>query len=178
MGAIDRVYSKPTPEALEARFLELLEDQRLREIGRWELNDHGEIVVSPVSGRHSLTQFRLGAELERQLGGTAWGEQGIRRPDGAPIVPDVLWSDDNRLFAEHQNAGLLPRAPRLCVEVPSPTNDPASLRDKCRTYLSLGAEEAWIVDPVSASAEIYASAGLQSVSALGFDFVAFWARMR
>ena len=177
MGAIDRVYCKPTPQALEARFLELLQDERLREIGHWELNDQGEIVVRPVSGKHSLTQFRLGAELERQLGGTAWGEQGIRRPDGAPIVPDVLWSG-KEFFLEHQNAGLLPRAPRLCVEVPSPTNDPDALRTKCSIYLSLGAEEAWIVDPVSESVEIYTSTGLQQSSALGFDFDAFWARMR
>jgi hypothetical protein len=45
MGAIDRVYVKPSPRELEARFLEVLADERLRGIGHWELNDRGEIIV-------------------------------------------------------------------------------------------------------------------------------------
>jgi len=177
MGALDRIYVKPTPQELEARFLEVLADGRFQGIGHWELNDYGDIVVSPVSGTHSRAQFRLAAELERQLGGTGWGEQGIRRPDGAPIVPDVLWADD-AFFSVHGSGGILPVPPRLCVEIPSPSNDPDALRAKCRVYLALGAEEAWIVDPVSEAVEIYTPDGVSDTSRLGFDFAPLWARLR
>ncbi len=177
MGAIDRVYVKPTAQELEARFLDVLSDARFQGIGHWELNEYGDVVVSPVSGTHSRAQFRLAAELERQLGGTGWGEQGIRRPDGAPIVPDVLWAED-AFFRQHGKSGILPIPPRLCVEIPSPSNDPEALRAKCRIYLSLGAEEAWIVDPVTETAEIYGVDGPQDASKLGFDFAPLWDRLR
>jgi Uma2 family endonuclease len=177
MGALDRVYVKPTPQEREARFLEVLGDGRFQGIGHWELNDDGDVVSSPVSGTHSRAQFRLAAELERQLGGTGWGEQGIRRPDGAPIVPDVLWAED-AFFRQHGDSGILASAPRLCVEIPSPSNDPDALRAKCRTYLALGAEEAWIVDPVTETVEIYTPNGPVETSRLGFDFAPLWARLR
>jgi hypothetical protein len=46
------INRKPTPAELETRFLELLEDERYADLGPWELNDFGEIVVSPISGWH------------------------------------------------------------------------------------------------------------------------------
>ncbi len=171
------MYVKPTAQELEARFLDVLSDARFQGIGHWELNECGEVVVSPVRGTHSRAQFRLAAELERQLGGTDWGAQGIRRPDGAPIVPDVLWAED-AFFRQHGSSGILPVPPRLCVEIPSPSNDPEALRAKCRIYLSLGAEEAWIVDPVTETVEIDGPDGARDTSKLGFDFAPLWERLR
>jgi len=177
MGALDRVYVKPSPQELEARFLEVLADERFREIGHWELNDRGEIIVSPVTGEHAGAQYGLAAELERQLGGRAWGEQGIRRHDGAPIIPDLLWAGE-AFFRDHKKLGILPVPPRLCVEIPSPSNDPEALRTKCRIYLALGAEEAWIVDPVTETVEIHTAEGPRDGSRLGFDFAPLWVRLR
>lgn len=37
MGALDGVYVKPTPQELEARFLEVLGDGHFQGIGHWEL---------------------------------------------------------------------------------------------------------------------------------------------
>jgi Uma2 family endonuclease len=64
------------------------------------------------------------------------------------------------------------------VVIPSPSNDPEALREECRIYLALGAEEAWIVDPVTETVEIYAAEGLQGSSRLAFDFAPLWARLR
>jgi Uma2 family endonuclease len=89
----------------------------------------------------------------------------------------VLWADD-AFFRAHKKLGILPGPPRLCVEIPSPCNDPDALRAKCRAYLALGAEEAWIVDPVTETVEIYTPDGPTQTSRLGFDFAPLWARLR
>ena len=133
MGAIDIPARKPTATILEQRFQEFMADPRFGDIGPWELNDYGEIVVSPVRGDHGRAQVLLATELERQFGGRSWIEQAIRRADGPPCVPDVLWAD--RSFYElHKAAGLLPSAPRLCVEIASESNSIERLREKCMIY--------------------------------------------
>lgn len=176
MGAHDIVTRRPSAMELEARFLQIMGDSRFSQIGPWELNENGEIVVSPVSGEHGRAQAVLCAELERQIGGRAWIEQAIRRGDGAPLVPDVLWADVE-FFERNKATGLLAAPPRLCVEVVSVSNAIEKLRDKCEVYLGLGAEEAWIIDPTAKLVEIYGSAGRLEGSGLGFDFVAVWQRL-
>lgn len=173
MGALDIINRKPTPAELEVRFLELLADERYSELGPWELNEFGEIVVSPVSGSHGLSQVEFASEIKRQIGGKAWVEQGIRRDDGPPIVPDILWSS-REFFEAHQASGLLPHAPRLCIEVMSASNAIERMREKCQIYLILGAEEAWIVDPMSRVIEIYGPSGRITASALGIDLDQLW----
>lgn len=121
-------------------------------------------------------QFLLGAELERQLGGRAWGEQGIRQADGPPLVPDVMWADA-AFFDLHKASGILPGAPRLCVEVMSASNDPEQLRAKCKSCLTSGAEETWIVEPAFRAVEIHDRNGVRERSALGLDFAPVWAKL-
>mgnify|MGYP001579890324 CR=1 FL=1 len=176
MGVEEIVISRPSPAELEARFIQVLADARFAEIGHWELNDNGEIVVSPVSGEHGRAQAVLCAELERQLGGRAWIEQAIRRPDGAPLVPDVLWGDA-AFFDANKRHGLLPTPPRLCIEVVSASNAITRLREKCSAYLRSGADEAWIVDAAANRAEIYSAAGQQEKTAFAFDFAGLWQRL-
>lgn len=176
MGAVEFRRDRPSPRELEEKFLEYVADRRFENLGHWELNDRGEVVVSPVTGEHARMQFLLGAELERQLGGRAWGEQGIRQSDGPPLVPGVMWSDA-AFFEAHKTTGILPGAPRLCVEVMSASNDPEQLRAKCRSYLASGAEETWIVEPGSRAIEIHGPGGVRDRSALAFDFAAVWAKL-
>ena len=176
MGALDAIERKPTAAELEQLFLQVLEDGRFQEIGPWELTEHGEIVVSPVSGRHNRAQTKLSEEIERQLGGAAWGEQGIRRADGPPIVPDVMWGS-RAFFEAHQDSGLLPAAPPLCIEIMSPSNSIEQLRHKCQIYLGLGAEEAWIVEPISRVTEMVDTRGAITESKFGFDLAKFWATL-
>jgi Uma2 family endonuclease len=174
MGAADIVQQRPSPAELEALFLRLLDDARFQSIGPWELNENGEVIVSPVTGRHSDVQVSLAAELKRQFGGKAWGEQAIRVGDGPPIVPDVVWAS-REFFEAHRDTGLLPVAPPLCVEVMSASNSIDRLRAKSATYVRLGAKEAWIIEPMQRVVEIYGSTGRRASSQLGFDFDAFWA---
>ena len=176
MGAQEIATRKPTAQELEARFLQFLSDPRFSDVGPWELNDHGDIVVSPVSGEHGRAQAMLCAELERQLGGRAWIEQAVRRAEGAPLVPDVLWSDI-AFFDRNKAAGLLPAPPRLCVEVVSPSNAIDRLRRKCAIYVELGAEEAWLMEPVAKLVEVYGNAGRRDRTGLAFDFAMFWAKL-
>lgn len=132
--------------------------------------------ATPVTGEHARMQFLLGAELERQLGGRAWGEQGIRQADGPPLVPDVMWADA-AFFDLHKASGILPGAPRLCVEVMSASNDPEQLRAKCKSCLTSGAEETWIVEPAFRAVEIHDRNGVRERSALGLDFAPVWAKL-
>jgi len=176
MGAPDIVTRRPSASELEDRFLQIIDDARFSQIGPWELNENGEIVVSPVSGEHGRAQIILCSELERQIGGRAWIEQAIRRPDGPPIVPDVLWGTTD-FFESHKASGLLPKPPRLCVEVVSASNAIDQLRTKCDTYLRLGAEEAWIVDPAARLVEIYDLNGRRDQSGFSVDFLEIWQRL-
>jgi Uma2 family endonuclease len=176
MGAEDIVIARPSPAELEARFLQVMADPRFADLGPWELNDNGEVIVSPPSAEHGRAQAVLCAELERQLGDRAWIEQALRRPDGAPLVPDVLWANTD-FFEANKRLGMLSSAPRLCVEVVSPWNTIERLRGKSVAYLQLGAEEVWIVDPVAKRAEIHAPEGRRSRTVLAFDLDEVWSRL-
>lgn len=99
--------------------------------------------------RHSRLQYRL-VELLRAKAGVkgivaaevpfrALPEYDLRAADAA-FVSQARWdaadADDN-----------LHGSPELVIEVLSPSNTKAEIREKAALYLSTGAEEFWVVDP-------------------------------
>ena len=133
-----------TPEALIARWDELCRDPSLRNLPyKIELNAWGKIEMSPANNRHSRLQAELAAELKRQLGGTVFTEGSLLTKIGIR-APDVAWASE-AFMANYGEITPYMHAPEICVEVISPSNVQAEIREKTAAYLAAGATEVWIV---------------------------------
>ena len=69
------------------------------------------------------------------------------------LVPDVAFISHTRA-PEPFPKKLVPVMPDLAVEIRSPSNTLAELRDKARLYLDLGASLVWLVLPDDQSVEV------------------------
>jgi len=86
-----------------------------------ELNEHGQILMTPHWPLHSELQSVLQEELnQRMKGGRAVPEYAIRTAAGVRVA-DVVWRSAAR-WNEIQAAGKVPApvAPEICIEVRSP----------------------------------------------------------
>jgi Uma2 family endonuclease len=134
-----------TPEALVLRWEELLRDPTLNDLPyKIELNAWGKIEMSPANNRHARLQGLLAAEFARQFrDGIVLTECSILTAIGIR-VPDVAWgsADFMRACGEITPYG---RAPEICVEIVSPSNTKAEMREKTQAFLKAGAREVWLV---------------------------------
>ena len=153
-------------EALSLRWAEVCNDPALRDLPyKIELNAWGKIEMSPASNRHSRLQGLVALAL------------GMQRPDGTILpecsiltdigvrVPDVCWASAD-FWARHGESTPYPRAPEICVEVMSPSNDADEIREKTRAYLAAGAVEVWIVLE-DGSAHFFDASGERQASRFG-----------
>ena len=132
-------------EALIARWDEVCRDPSLQDLPyKIELNAWGKVEMSPASVPHAQLQAALAGALIQQLGdGVTLTECPVLTDIGIR-VPDVAWAS-GRFMAEHRGMSPLPRAPEICVEILSPSNVDAEIREKTRAYLAAGAAEVWVV---------------------------------
>ena len=80
-------------------------------------------------------------------------------------VPDVAWASAE-FMRRHGTTTPFPDAPELCIEVLSPSNTRAEIRDKVNAYLAAGACEVWVVAEDGAI-EILNEHGAQRTSVFG-----------
>ncbi len=105
-----------------------------------ETNERGQIVMSPVSKKHSFFQARIAELLKEYMrGGFALPEAPVQTSKGVR-VPDICWTTEDHFHAEPDE--LFTRAPMICVEVWSPSNT-AEFKIKTKLYLQAGALEVW-----------------------------------
>jgi Uma2 family endonuclease len=118
--------------------------RRMSPAGHW----HG----SSGSILHALlTQF----VRERRLGRTFLAETGFllaTDPDTV-LAPDLAFVRCHRL--PPQGPGYFPGPPDLAVEVASPGDSPAALRERAQLWLLHGASTVWIVDPVARTVAVH-----------------------
>ena len=109
-----------------------------------ELDHFGRVLMSPVSRLHSRYQYKIGTLLEKQLGEEIAVEFLVETRLGARS-PDVVWMSPAfvRLCVDDRS-----RAPEICVEMQSPSNADAEMREKTALYFEQGAHEVWICDTV------------------------------
>lgn len=126
------------------RWAELLADPEMRKIvGRVETDRHGQIIMSPpAAASHGSYQFEIGYLLRRLLPkGRVLTECPISTADGVRAA-DVAWASD--VCMRELGAQIcFPRAPEICVEVLSPDNSVAEMREKTALYFDAGAKEVW-----------------------------------
>jgi Uma2 family endonuclease len=129
----------------EARWLALLADPDLAGFeGRVETDRHGHVVMNPPpTPAHGSYQSEIAHLLRiRMSDGRVLTECPVSTADGVKAA-DVAWAsvDTMRELGERVS---FPRAPEICVEVQSPRNTDAELREKAALYFDAGALEVWV----------------------------------
>lgn len=130
------------------------------DIGRCELVRGELAMMLPTGGRHGRLAMRMGRALadfvdRRELGDVFAAETGFvlsRDPDTVR-APDAAFVRAGREIGE----GFIAGAPDLAVEVLSPGDRPASVREKVAEWLDAGAEAVWVVDPRARTVTIHAA---------------------
>ncbi len=110
-----------------------------------ELNEWGNIVMSPASNRHGNLQTKIAFFLMTWMAdGTVLTECSVQTAKGVKVA-DVAWASG--AFLE-RNRGATPfiEAPEVCVEIRSPCNSEAEMMEKRDLYFSKGAKEYWLCD--------------------------------
>src|SRR3954468_2897632 len=127
------------------RWEEVLADPALSKIeGRVETDRHGRIIMSPPPApRHGEFQVQIAILLRTLMPhGKTMTECPVSTADGVRAV-DVAWSSRERR-REAGNRSFFVQAPEICVEIISPSNSEAEIREKMALYLDAGAHEVWI----------------------------------
>src|SRR4051794_677499 len=110
-----------------------------------ELNEFGQIVMSPASNFHSWSQGRIQYTLLRLVSdGQILPECSIDTRLGVKVA-DVAWLSDE-FFALHGFTNPYPAAPEICMEVISPSNSKIEMAIKRALYFEQGAKEVWTCD--------------------------------
>jgi Uma2 family endonuclease len=110
-----------------------------------ELNEWGNIVMSPASNRHGNLQTKIAFHLMSQMpDGTVLTECSVDTAKGVKVA-DVAWVSDAFL---QRNRGATPyvEAPEVCVEIQSPSNSDTEMAEKRDLYFAKGAREYWLCD--------------------------------
>jgi len=127
---------------------EVVADPSLRDLPyKIELNEYGQILMTPHWPLHSEIQSILQDELNHRLeGGRAVPEYTIQTSKGVRVA-DVAWRSDER-WGRIKAAGSAPApiAPEICIEVRSGSNTTSEMGEKRALYFEAGALEVWICD--------------------------------
>src|SRR5216110_279753 len=122
------------------RWAELLGNQELAKFeGRIETDRHGHIIMSPPSApSHGSLQLEIGYLLRSLMPrGRVLTECPVSTADGVKAA-DVAWASPE-CMRELGNRVCFPRSPEICVEVLSPSNTEAEIREKVALYFDAGA---------------------------------------
>jgi Uma2 family endonuclease len=125
---------------------EVCADPRLHDLPyKIELNERGQILMSPVRLYHSAFQGKIIKLLTQLLQyGEAFPEFAIATEKGTKVA-DVVWCSD-ALWRQIKHQAESSVAPEICVEVLSAANTAEEMLEKRRLYFMHGAEEVWMCD--------------------------------
>ncbi len=142
-----------------ARWHELLADPIFKDLPyKVELNRFGQILMSPASNWHGITQFLVGDKIKsKKKKGVVIVECSILTRDGVRVA-DVAWASDDFIKEFGESTPYL-KAPEICVEVVSPGNSIEEIENKISLYLEKGAIEVWIVEK-NKKQRIYGNTGI------------------
>ncbi|MGK5094281.1 Uma2 family endonuclease [Deltaproteobacteria bacterium TL4] len=110
-----------------------------------ELNEQGQIIMSPVKVFHSLAQGKI-SHLLRTLKpeGEVAVECAIQTNRGTKVADAVWMSQERYKVVKYETECSI--APEVCVEVMSSGNTKMKMQDKRQLYFEQGAYEFWICD--------------------------------
>jgi Uma2 family endonuclease len=122
---------------------EVCEHPSLRDLPfKIELNEYGEIVMSPTKVLYSIHKGEVVGLLgAMRLDGKILCSCAIRTRKGTKVA-DVAWASAQR-FKTIKHEFDSPIAPEVCVEVVSESNTQAHIKEKRELYFEAGAQEVW-----------------------------------
>jgi Uma2 family endonuclease len=110
-----------------------------------ELNEYGQVVMSPASNEHGRQQARLIILMTQHLPeGEVISECSIHTSKGVKVA-DVVWTSVS-FIQKHGYATPYLNSPEICIEISSPSNSDRELSAKLKLYFEQGAKEVWICD--------------------------------
>ena len=127
----------------------------------------GELRETPMTKRnrfHTYVVTRLARFLDQWLdsqpapcGEVHTGEVGtiLRRDPDSTVGIDVAYFSAETIARQTDQTTLVEGAPRLAVEVLSPSDKVEEILEKVREYLSTGVELVWIVDPYFETIQVH-----------------------
>ena len=121
-------------------------DKNLRNLPfKIELNEYGQIVMSPMKVIHSLLQGEIEALLKKYLlDGKTFPECAVYTRQGTKVA-DVVWVSDHRLQQiKYETECSI--APEICIEVLSDSNSEKEMQIKKELYFQQQAREFWLCD--------------------------------
>jgi Uma2 family endonuclease len=127
------------------RWAELLADRELARFeGRIETDRYGRIIMSPPPAPHhgslqSEIAYQLRSLMDR---GRVLTECPVSTADGVKGA-DVAWASPE-CIQELGNRSCFVRLPEICIEVVSPGNTQAEVREKVALYFDAGTKEVWL----------------------------------
>ena len=151
------------------KWTEVIAEKNLQDLPyKIELNEWGNIVMSPASNRHSFLQMAIAMLLVAQKSdGHTFNECSVETSQGVKVA-DVIWGSSD-FFSAHQLDTPYPVAPELCIEIMSPSNSMDEMEEKKNLYMERGALEVWICEE-SGDITFWDNQGKISTSALFPDF--------
>jgi len=81
-------------------------------------------------------------------------------------APDAAWVQLSRLrdLSRQEKQRFIPLCPDFVIEVASPSDSVANLREKMAEYRANGARLGWLILPGSRQVEIYTPAGVETLT--------------
>lgn len=105
-----------------------------------ELNERGQILMSPVRIYHSAFQGKIARLLPAS--GVVLPECAIHTAKGTKVA-DIAWCSEQRFkVIEHEAECSI--APELCIEVLSSSNTKLEMEEKRQLYTTAGTIEFWV----------------------------------
>ncbi|MBK1642500.1 hypothetical protein CKO12_11545 [Chromatium okenii] len=128
------------------QWAQIIEDPILQNLPyKIELNEWGNIVLSPASNKHGLLQAELvGFLRDNKAQGKIITECSVQTTKGVRVA-DVAWGSTD-FFMRNELETPYQEAPELWIEISSPSNSKRELTEKIDLYLAKGAREVWICD--------------------------------
>ena len=105
-----------------------------------ELNERGQILMSPVKVYHSAFQGKISRLLPDN--GVVLPECAIKTTKGTKVA-DIAWCSEQR-FKIIEREAECSVAPELCIAVISSNNTKIEMEEKRQLYISAGAIEFWV----------------------------------
>jgi Uma2 family endonuclease len=123
---------------------EVIADPNLNDLPyKIELNEWGNIVMSPASNQHGFIQTMIAFLLmQLKASGKVLTECSISTSKGVKVA-DAAWGS-NEFFAANKFSTPYLECPEICIEIISPSNSQAEMAEKRRLYFERGAKEVWI----------------------------------
>lgn len=122
---------------------DVLDDPSLQDLPyKIELNERGEIVMSPATNLHGIFQTTINDLLRDHIqGGRRITECSVETRKGVKVA-DVAWLSD-AFFAQFGLETPYQHAPEICIEIISPSNSKLTIQEKIELYIECGAKEIW-----------------------------------